>query len=194
MKRTTTLLAALFALAAIAGCSDKSGGNPKPEATSPSTNTESESPSTPSGPELNLAKYLEKPCDVLTAAQVSSISNVKTPPTTRKAPLGPSCRYQGKELLSDSSFSVTLADGQKYDSLLGNSRNSPVFSETKVGELRAFSSDDTDGTRDCTTAVEAGKESALIVQINVASELKGVKKPCEESQKIAAAAISTLKG
>lgn len=192
MKRTTTLLAALFSLAAIAGCSDKSGGNAKPETTSPA-NTESESPSTPSGPELSLAKYLEKPCDVLTSAQVASFSKLKAP-EVRKAPLGPACDWKGQDILSDSSFTVTLADGQEYDTLLGNSRSSAVFSEQEVGGLRSFSSDDTDGTRACATAVETGKESAILVQINVARELKGVKKPCEESQKIAAAAISTLKG
>ena len=190
MKRTTTLLAALFSLAALAGCSDKSGGNANPETTSPSTNTQSESPSTPSGPQLSLAKFLAKPCDVLTAAQLSPLGSKFKAPAKRTAPLGPACDWKAVDSTVDSSITVTLADGQEYDTLLSNSRKSPVFSEQKVEGLRAFSSDDTDGTVDCATAVETGKESAILVQISVYTG----KKPCDEAQKIAAAVISTLKG
>lgn len=189
MKRSTTLLAALFSLAALAGCSDMSGGNAKPETTSPPTSATSDSTGTPSGPELSLAKFLEKPCDVLTPTQVAPFGNFKAP-ALRKAPLGPSCRWSAQDVTTDPSFSVTLADGQEYDTLLSNSRKDPVFSEQKVDGRRAFSSDDTDGTVDCATTVETGKTSAILVQISVYAG----KKPCDEAQKVAAAVISTLRG
>lgn len=187
MKRSTTLLAALFALAALASCSDKSGGNAKPETTSTTTNT-TDSSGTPSGPELSLAKFLEKPCDVLTPAQIASFGKFKEP-ASRKAPLGPSCRWAAQDNTVDSSIAVTFGDGQEYDTLLSNSRKSPVFKEVKVDGLPAFSSDDTDGTEACTTIVETGKTSAVAVQTHVND-----KKPCELAEKVAAVVITTLKG
>jgi hypothetical protein len=183
-----TLLAALFALAALAGCSEKNGGNAKPETTSPSTSTTSDSTGTPSGPELSLAKFLEKPCDVLTPAQIASFGKFREP-ASRKAPLGPSCRWPGQDNTVDSTIAVTFGDGQEYDSLLSNSRKSPVFKEVKVDGLRAFSSDDTDGTDACTTFVETGKTSAIAVQTSVND-----KKPCELAEKVAAVVITTLRG
>ncbi|MEU7481887.1 DUF3558 domain-containing protein [Lentzea sp. NPDC042327] len=193
MKRTTMLLAALFSLAAVAGCSDKSGGNPTPETTTPPASTETETSSAPSGPELDLSKFTSKPCDVLTADQLAGVSNVRAP-KTRTAPLGPTCNWESQDILKDTGFGVTLGADQKFDSLLGNSRTSPIFTESKVSELRAFNFDSTDGTRDCSTVVETGKNSVIIAQAHVALQQKGIKKPCEESQKIAAAVISTLKG
>jgi hypothetical protein len=187
LKRSTTLLAALFALAALAGCSEKNGGNAKPETTSTSTNT-TDGTSTPSGPELSLAKFLQKPCDVLTPAQTASFGKFKEP-ASRKAPLGPSCRWAAQDNTVDSSIAVTFGDGQEYDTLLSNSRKSPVFKEVKVEGLNAFSSDDTDGTVDCTTVVETGKTSAIVVQTSVND-----KKPCEFAERVAAVVISTLRG
>ncbi|MEU0883916.1 DUF3558 domain-containing protein [Lentzea sp. NPDC005914] len=190
MKRSLTLLAALFSLAALAGCSDKSGGNAKPETTSPS-DTKSESPSTPAGPQLDLAKFLAKPCDVLTAAQLSPLGSHFKAPAPRTAPLGPACDWKAVDSTVDSSVTVTLADGKEYDSLLSSSRKSPIFSEQKVEGLRSFNSDDTDGTVDCTTAVETGKESAIVVQTSV---LDGKTKPCDVNLKVASAVVTTLKG
>lgn len=181
------MLAALFALAALAGCSDKSGGSAKPETTSTSTNT-TDSSGTPSGPELSLAKFLQNPCDVLTPAQTASLGKFKEP-ASRKSPLGPSCRWASQDSTVGSSISVSLGDGQEYDSLLSNSRKSPVFKEVKVDGLRAFSSDDTDGTEGCSTFVETGKQSTVVVQTHVSD-----KKPCEFAEKVAAVVITTLKG
>jgi Protein of unknown function (DUF3558) len=182
-----TLLAALFTLAALAGCSDKSGGNARPETTSASTNT-TDSSGTPSAPELSLAKFLANPCDVLPPAQIAPFGKFREP-TSRKAPLGPSCRWPGQDVTVDSTIAVSFGDGQEYDSLLNNSRKSAVFNELTVEGRRAFSSDDTDGTVGCTTIVETGAKSSIAVQTNVND-----KKPCELAEKVAAVVIKTLKG
>lgn len=189
----TALLTAVLAIGVLAGCSEKTGGNAN--TTAPTGGEQTSTPPTSGGSSsgLDIAKFVSKPCDVLTKTQLAAFGNLKAP-EPRTAPLGPACDWKGVEVLRDSSFTVTLADGQKYDTLLSNSRKSPVFNEQKIDGLRSFNSDDTDGTRDCATAVETSEESAILVQINVASQLKGTKKPCDESSKIATAVISTLRG
>jgi len=190
LKRNT-LLATLFATAALAGCTNV-GGTPTTGSTPPPA-TESSDTGSPTAVELGIDKFKDKPCDFLTAAQVTQLGNVKAP-TTRQAALGPACSWNGKDILEDSAYEISTASEQSYETLLGNSRKFPVFSEKTIQGIRTLSSDDTDGTRACETIVEAGKTGAVLVHVDVAMKKVPTQKPCAESERVAALVIGNLRG
>lgn len=192
LKRTT-LLATLFAAAALAGCTNV-GGTPTTAPTPPPTETSNTgSTGSPSTVELDIAKYKAKPCDVLTPTQVTQLGNVKEP-TTREGAAGPICKWSGKELLDDSTYDIAIGTALAYDTALANSRQHPVFIETTIQGVRTFTSSTTDDTRTCTTVVDAGKSGSLLVTVNVARNKVPAQKPSAEAQRVAALAIENLRG
>jgi hypothetical protein len=193
LKRTT-LLATLFAVAALAGCSDVKGGTPttgntQPPATETSDTGSTRAPTT----ELNIDKVKDKPCDVLTAAQVTALGNVDVP-RQRKAALGPSCVWDGKEALDDSTYEIWVGTEQSFENQLNTSRSAAVFSEKTIEGVRTFSRDSADGIRLCLTVIEAGKTGTVGVSMNLAKNKAATQKACTETEKLAATVIGNLKG
>lgn len=192
LKRTT-LLATLFAAAALAGCTNV-GGTPTTATTPPPTETNNTgSTGSPAAVELKVDKFKDKPCDLLTAAQVAQLGNVKEP-KIRQAALGPACQWNGKEILEDSAYEVAVYPDQSFETQLGNSRSFPVFSEKTIQGIRTFNSDNTDATRSCTTIAEAGKTGILQVDVSVAKNKVPAQKPCAEAERVTAMAIENLRG
>lgn len=193
MKRTT-LLATLFAAAALAGCTSI-GGTPTTGSTPPPTTETSDTGSTssPSAVDLGIDKYKDKPCDVLTAAQVTQLGKVKAP-EIRQGPAGQICNWRGQELLEDSAYEISVATLLPYETALANSRQRPVFSEKDIQGVRTFTSSTTDDTRTCTSTVDAGKSATLLVIVNVARNKVPAQKPCAEAERVAAMAIENLRG
>ena len=191
MKRTT-LLATLFTAAALAGCTTI-GGTPTTGNTPPTTETSDTGSTGSPSADLGIDKYKDKPCDVLTAAQVAQLGNVKEP-TTRQGAAGPICKWSGKELLDDSAYDIAIGTALAYDTALANSRQHPVFSEKTVQGVRTFTSSTTDDTRTCTANVDAGKSGTLLVNVNVARNKVPAQKPCAEADRVAAMIIENLRG
>ncbi len=193
LKRTT-LLATLFAAAALAGCSDVEGGTPTTSNTPPPATETSNTGSTGTpATELSLDKVKDKPCDILTAAQVTALGNVDSP-RPRKAALGPSCVWDGKEALDDSTYEIWVATDQVFENQLSASRSDAVFSEKTIQGVRTFSGDSTDGVRMCLTVIEAGKTGTVGVSMNLAKNKAATQKACTETEKLAATVIGNLKG
>lgn len=194
LKRTT-LLATLFAVAALAGCSDIKGGTPTTGATQPPATETSDTGSTGSpATDLGIDRYKDKPCDILTPAQVTALGNVEAAGRQRKSALGQACVWDGKEALDDSSFDIVVAMGQDYDNQLNNSRTNTTFSEKTVDNVRTFSTHSGDASRTCLTVVDGGKAGSIGVSISVAKNKAATTKSCAETEKVAAAVIGNLKG
>lgn len=191
LKRTT-LLATLFAAAALAGCTNV-GGTPTTATTPPTTEMSDTGSADSPAVKLNIAKFKDKPCDILTAAQVTQLGNTKAP-TTRQAALGMACEWSGKDILEDSAYEVSTATEQSFETMRGNASKSAVFSEKTIQGVRTFSADTTDGTRACATYGEAGKTGVLIVHVDVARSKVATQKPCAEAERVAAMAIENLRG
>lgn len=190
LKRTT-LVAALFAAAALAGCTGING-TPTTGSTPPATQTSDTGSTGSPATKLSIAKFKDKPCDILTAAQVTALGNVDV--KTRTSVVGQACTWEGKDVLDDSTYEISVGTEQVFENQLTNSRNAAVFSEKTIDGVRTFNRDSTDGSRTCLTIIEAGKVGTVGVAVDVAKNKLSTQKPCTESEKLAATVIGNLRG
>lgn len=197
LKSTTLILLTTIVLAgAASGCSTKDPGRATTEPpTSPGTQTTSPSKSAPvSGPDLDLNKFASNPCDLLKADQLAQLGTFKAP-TTRDAPLGPSCRWNPQNI-KGATYSVTLSTkGNTFESMMENAKAGPVFKETVVAGYPAYNSDITNGKGNCATTVRTSGKDAVAVAIALENEdAPEYKDSCSFAEKAAALVVQNLKG
>lgn len=190
----TSLLTAVIAIGVLAGCSDKTPGNAN--TTTPTTGDQTSTAPTSDGPSsgLSIAKFVSKPCDVLTAAQVAKLGDVNAPKTGTSANLGPTCEWAGKDVLKNSSYTVYVTENKDFEEMVANVKTNPIFQDKKIGDVRVIINDSTDGTLHCRAIIEVGKTDSVTVDVRTAAKERASKPSCTDVESVATMAIETLRG
>ena len=193
MKRTTALLTAVVAISVLAGCSEKTPGNANTTAPTASERTNSSPTTGGSSSGLSIAKFVSKPCDVLTAAQVAKLGQVKAP-TTDTTILGPECVWKGQDVIKNSTYSVVITADKDVEDMVSNLKSSPIFKDKKVGDVRVVINDSTDGVMHCRALIEVSKTDSVTLDASIAKDERPTKPACTEVESFATMVIETLKG
>jgi hypothetical protein len=196
LKSTTLIaLAAVTLVGMVSGCSDKNPGNATAQSpTGSSPETTSSKPAF-SQPELDPTKFSDRPCDLLTSAQLAELGKFKAP-ESEKAAAGSMCHWRAQDTLKGTRYDVTIyADGNTIESIASSVKGSPVVKDAKVSGYPAVSYDITDGKGTCSTAVGTSAKHAILVQMIAKDEsLPEWKDSCGASEKAAALVLENLKG
>ncbi len=189
----TTLLTAVIAIGVLAGCSDKTGGNAN--TAPPTADQQTSTTPTSDGPSsgLSIAKFVSKPCDVLTAAQVAKLGDVKEP-KTGSGSLGPTCEWAGKDVTKNSSYTVYVTQDKDVEEMVTSVKTNPIFKDKKIGDVRVIVNDSTDGTLHCRAIIVVGKTDSVTVDVRTAAKEQASKPSCTNVESVATMAIETLKG
>ncbi|WP_189222224.1 DUF3558 domain-containing protein [Saccharothrix coeruleofusca] len=197
MKPLNRMLQATLAIGAAAvlltSCSDTEG-TPSPATTTGATTTTGNG-SPAGGTELDIAKYVDAPCDILKPDQVAVLGTFEEPEAGQSVS-GPSCTYTGADVLKDSSYEIVfVTNGSTYEEIVENSKAKPIHSESTISGIPIASSDGTDGLRNCTTAIRTSDKDAVLVQISVAkNDAKNNGQACTSAEKLTETVIANLKG
>lgn len=189
----TVLLTAALAVGALAGCSEKTGGTAN-TTTPAGTETSSTAPSSDGADTgLSIAKFVSKPCDVLTSAQLSQLGALR-PAEPGSGPLGEECSWEGQDVIKNSSYSVAVSQDRDVEEMVANVKSSPVFTDHEVEGVRFVTYDGTDGSMDCTTIIEASKSDSVTVIAQMSAEERAAKKPCTQVELVAKMIVENLRG
>jgi hypothetical protein len=189
----TALLAALLAVGALAGCSEKTGGNANTTAPTDTGSTNSTSTSNSPSTGLSIDKFVSAPCSILTTAQVAKLGSVRAAAPGTDV-LGPTCSWKGQDVTKNSTYSVSVTKDKDVDEMVSNVKGNPVFTDHEVGGIRYITNDQTNGEMSCATIVEVSKSDSITVQVSVAQAEKATKKPCTESESVATMMVENLRG
>ncbi|MFS8099387.1 DUF3558 domain-containing protein [Lentzea alba] len=189
----TTLLTAVVAIGVLAGCSEKTGGNANTTAPTSGEQTSSAPTSDEPSSGLSIAKFVSKPCDVLTAAQVAKLGDVGAPKSGTST-LGPTCDWDGKDVTKNSSYKVYVTEDKDVEEMVSNVKSNPIFQDKKIGDVRVIVNDSTDGTLHCRAIIVVGKTDSVTVDVRTAFKERESKPSCTDVESVATMAIETLKG
>jgi hypothetical protein len=189
----TALLTVVLAIGALAGCSEKTGGNANTTAPTDtgSTGTAPTTGNTATG--LSIDKFVSSPCTVLTSAQVAKLGSLRAPEPSTDV-LGPLCVWKGQDVTKNSRYTVSVTKDKDVAEMVDSVKSNPVFTDHKVGGIRYITNDQTNGEMSCATIVEVSKSDSVTVQVNVAPAEKATKKPCTESESVATMIVENLRG
>jgi len=176
----------------LAGCSEKTGGNASTTAPTSGEQTSS-APTSGDSSGLSIAKFTDKPCDVLTAAQVAKLGGVAAPKSGTSV-LGPECVWNGKDALKNSTYAVVITEDKDVEEMIDNVKSSPIFTDKKIGDVRVVVNDSTDGTLHCRAIIAASKTDSVTVDARIAAAERPTKPACTEVESVATMVIETLKG
>jgi outer membrane murein-binding lipoprotein Lpp len=195
MKQTLVLGAVVVAGLGLAGCSTSNPGSASASSQTASPTSASAKPSAPrvANP-LDVAKYEQNPCNVLTAAQASQFANLTQ---TRISPdsSGALCRWYD-EPRNSVTFSFArgggLNDAYGYqDSESGYFKVSPDIS----GYPAVFSGPTDDRSKGgCQLIVGVRDNEVMTVLVSFRSSSPYYADPCAQATKATEMAIATLKG
>ncbi|GAA3875697.1 hypothetical protein GCM10022243_45760 [Saccharothrix violaceirubra] len=185
-------------VASLAACGATIPGAPTPAATGRgstaiSPNVTGSQP--PHGDDVGVAKFLDKPCDLVKADQLALLGRIReTKPGTNT--LGPMCTWKGTEPTKDNTYELSLVTkNATFDSMVENFRDYPIFRETTIAGLTAVSADRTNGTSNCSTLVRTSAKNPIFVQTSLPATGQGTAdKSCQASEKVAAIIVGNLKG
>ncbi|GAA3650781.1 hypothetical protein GCM10022267_41380 [Lentzea roselyniae] len=144
-------------------------------------------------PDLDLSKFTNEPCALLTPAQVAGLGTLKTP-EPRQAPLGPQCRWDPQKVTKPA-YSVTLATkGQTMESLREKFKDATKYRETVVSGYPAFSYDAGDGKGMCNTVVDSSHKDAIVVNV-IGEFTKAAENTdyCDVAEMVAASVVANVK-
>ncbi|GAA3850513.1 hypothetical protein GCM10022243_15480 [Saccharothrix violaceirubra] len=166
-------------------------GNPTPATEQGGTT----STSSPTGKDLNISRFTDRPCELVKPEQLSTLGKLKTP-KQEVSILGPTCTWPGKDPTADNTYALTLVTkGSTFESMRENVKDRPIFKDTTVAGREAYSSDATNGTRDCGTTVKTSGKDAVLIQMTLGDEdTARTGKSCRESEKLAEIVIKNLAG
>lgn len=189
----TALLTAVIAIGVLAGCSEKTGGNANTPA--PTAGDQTSTPPTSSGSStgLSIAKFADKPCDLVTAAQLPKLGSVRAPETATSV-IGPRCDWKGQDVIKNSTYRVAVTQDKDVEGIIANVKDSPVFTDHKVDGVRFVTYDGTDASIDCRTIIQVSDTDSVTSSVSIASAERAAKKPCTESEEFAKMIVETLKG
>ncbi|CAL9617420.1 hypothetical protein SUDANB95_05731 [Actinosynnema sp. ALI-1.44] len=187
------------AAAALAACTSTTG-TPTPAPTTSgggTTSATTKSSAKPGGPAaLDIRKFANDPCAILAAGDLTAFGDFDTPKPEADGPNGPSCAWDGKDVLEDSSYQVVLVvKGATLESFRESNKSRQVFREATVAGYPAVSYDTASGTLDCNTAIGTSDKEAVLIQATVGDGDKAFAgKPCDAAEKFGATVIGKLKG
>ncbi|GAB2860453.1 DUF3558 domain-containing protein [Lentzea nigeriaca] len=189
----TALLTAVLVTGVLAGCSQKTPGNAN--TTTPTAGEQTSSSPTgsdsPSG--LSIDKFVSKPCDILTAAQVAKLGSVRAPePGTGL--LGPLCTWKGQDVVKNSRYTISVTKGKDVEEMVATVKTDPVYTDHKVDGVRFVTSDATNGESTCATIIQVSKTDSVTLQVSVAKDERATKKPCTESETVSKMIVENLRG
>lgn len=206
-SRLLAALAALSAVAVVAGCTTSSEGSPLPVPTSETQTSVSEEPDDQELPyagapavdnPLDTTRYQQDPCLALTASQAQEF-NLGYPGEAQDGALGNACRFGG---LTDARARVYIAFHDEYPFGLSAAYQAnedgklDVFEELSPIEeypavVRAGTDDRPNGG--CTIDIGTSDEITFEVSVLLAQEFVGVKDPCESAVLVAGEVLRTMK-
>ncbi|HEX7303276.1 DUF3558 family protein [Lentzea sp.] len=189
----TALLTAVIAVGVLAGCSEKTGGNASTTTPTGGGQTSSAPTSESSSSGLSIAKFADKPCDLLTTAQVAKLGQVSAPKTSTST-LGPKCTWEGKDVLKNSTYTVYASADKDVEAMVNNVKGNPIFTDKKIGDVRVVINDSTDGVIHCRAIIEVSKTDSATVDADIAADERAAKPACTEAESVAKMVIETLKG
>ncbi|WP_112275427.1 DUF3558 domain-containing protein [Lentzea terrae] len=189
----TALLTAVLVTGVLAGCSEKTPGNAGTTTPTASDQTGSSPTSTDSPSGLSIDKFVSKPCEILTAAQVAKLGSVRAPQAGSDV-LGPLCTWKGQDVIKNSTYTISVTKDKDVDEMVANVKSDPVFTDHKVDGVRLITSDETNGEMSCATIIQASKTDSVTLQVSVAKDERATKKPCTESETVAKMIIENLRG
>ncbi|HEX8867347.1 MAG TPA: DUF3558 domain-containing protein [Lentzea sp.] len=190
----TTLLTTVLAIGVLAGCSEKTPGSANTTAPTSGEQTSNAPTSNEPSSGLSIAKFVSKPCDVLTATQVAKLGNVSAPKAGTSDTLGPTCEWTGKVPTDNSSYTVYVTENKDVEQMVSNVKTNPIFKDKKVGDVRVIVNDSTDGTLHCRAIIEVSKTDSVTVDVRTAYKERASKPSCTDVESVATMAIETLKG
>ncbi len=206
-SRLLAALAALSAVAVVAGCTTSSEGSPLPAPTSETQTSVSEEPDDQELPyagapavenPLDTTRYQQDPCLALTASQAQEF-NLGYPGEAQDGALGNACHFGG---LTDARARVYIAFHDEYPFGL-----SATYQANEDGKLefsrscrrsrgtRRWSCGATDDRPNggCTIDIGTSDEITFEVAVLLAQEFVGVKDPCESAVLVAGEVLRTMK-
>ncbi|SES18534.1 Protein of unknown function [Lentzea xinjiangensis] len=189
----TALLTAVLAAGVLAGCSEKTGGNAGTGAPTSGEQTSSAPTSTGSSSGLSIAKFADKPCDILTAAQVATLGTVAAGKSGTNI-LGAECEWKGQDVIKNSTYSVTVTEDKDVEEMVANVKSNPIFQDKQSNGVRLVTNDGSDGTLHCSTIIGVSKTDSVTVYVAIAADERPAKPACPESEKVAAMVIENLRG
>jgi hypothetical protein len=199
------LLVCLLAVAlTTTGCSVEAPGQPMPgprvSATAPSTSVSRTGEAPPfNSPELDLASYEGRVCDVLTSVQLAPLA-IRDPGKPSDEVTGPVCNWHPPDTSAGADFSVAILSkiGYGLDGVYARKARWRFFED--AGEINGYpavhlesTSDGTEGR--CATTVGVRRDLTFEVGLSVNDRsAPEYKKPCSVSDRVASAVIDTIKG
>ncbi|MEU4802809.1 DUF3558 domain-containing protein [Actinosynnema sp. NPDC023587] len=192
------VLVAGVAVTALAACTSTTGTPTRaPDATTGAGATTSSGKPAGGGSGLDIQEYLTSPCTILTQAQQSALTTFREAKPELTGSQGPSCTYQGKDVLANSTFEITfLVEGTSIEDLISNTKAGfATARETTIAGRPAISYDSADGKRNCSTAFGTSDEEAVLVQGNIGKNDKlNDDNACGTTERVATTIVGNLKG
>jgi len=189
LKSTALILLTTAAFAtAVSGCSTKDPG----QATAGFSATDAAAPGA-SGSDIDLSKFANDPCQLLTIDQLNTRDEFKAP-EVYDGPLGPTCIWDTKDIKRPS-YKVALSMRRTMEVLKDKSKDDKTLRETTVAGRPAFVHDPGDGKGTCATTVSTSDKDAVVVSMG--SEFSGNPEyqiACDISEKLAGLVVDKLKG
>ncbi|MBW4720749.1 DUF3558 domain-containing protein [Saccharothrix obliqua] len=196
MIRTLRAIAvAGAAVAALAACSSNDVKG-TPTATPGGGTTTTAKGGSSGQPDLDLKKYLGAPCTILTPAQQSELSTFREAKAEAEGIDGPTCTYQGKDSLANSTFKVAFSvKGRTFEEGVSNSAAFSTFRETKIAGYQAAVFDGADGKRNCNAAVRTSATEFVLIQATIGKNDKlNDGNACGTAEQVAGTVVANLKG
>ncbi|WP_158879579.1 DUF3558 domain-containing protein [Amycolatopsis anabasis] len=189
-------LTALAAGAVLAGCSDKKTGQPSASTGAAGSSSASAGAAPRVSDPIDPAQLLSDPCKALADSQLSGLG-LATGEPEQAADNVSRCVWKYPEY----QFNTVSVEGapsrtRGLDDIYELKAQSAYFEETTVashpGVFRSDSDQRSDGS--CTLWVGLSDQAVMLVQGYFSGGSPQVAKSCEETAKIAEAAVTTLKG
>ena len=204
MRRTFFLLSA--SLLALTACTPQTTGTPSPSSNSPGRTSSGSADQVPGAgaPKvenpINVTRFLQAPCDALTAEQVDSfLGKGVSPKPDLKGQAGPECFWHSPSISQAGVgvifthaanlglTSVYAARGTKY----------PFFKPLEPIDGYPLVAYDGEGDQSskgrCTVAVGASNTQAIDISITQSEENVGKKDPCIAAREVAGKVLTNLK-
>jgi uncharacterized protein DUF3558 len=203
------MVVGMFVVAAVAGCTSTSDGEPVPATSveSPASGPLSSSPGTDQelpfagAPKvddpLDTNRFQKDPCQTLTAGQVRSLAMAPAGKLRKDAPLGRSCTWTNPDTGAEVEVHFLDEDPRGLSAQYQTKDQYAYFDELPPIEGHpAIAADVADDRSNglCTVSVGVSDETTFIVPVRLSSENVGHKDPCQVATLVAGMALKTMKG
>jgi uncharacterized protein DUF3558 len=202
--RRLSMVVGVFAVAAVAGCTHLSQGEPmpatsvkSPASSSPGTDQELPFAGAPKVDDpLDTKRFQSDPCQALTGDQVRSLAMAPTGKLRKDAPLGRACTWTNPDTGAEVEVHFLDKDPRGLSAQYQTRDRYAYFDELPPIEgYPAIAADVADDRSNglCTVSVGASDETTFIVPIRLSQVNIGTKDPCDVAAMVAGMALQTMK-